>query len=106
RVLGDLAESGYDAEWDCLPAASVGASHIRDRVFILAYPRCESRLVRRCSVNGRNKLVQQGNYGRTSKRGENRKLIAMVPGIRSGASAHWWRAQSRVARSIDDFPER
>ena len=36
-VLGDLAESGYDAEWDCIPAAAVGAPHIRNRVFILAY---------------------------------------------------------------------
>lgn len=37
RVLGDLAQSGYDAEWDCIPAASVGAPHLRDRVFIIAY---------------------------------------------------------------------
>ena len=38
RVLGDLAEVGYDAEWHCIPAAAVGAPHIRDRVWILAYP--------------------------------------------------------------------
>lgn len=37
RVLGDLAACGYDAEWDCVPAASVGAPHLRDRVFIVAY---------------------------------------------------------------------
>lgn len=36
-VLGDLAELGYDAEWDCLPAAYVGAPHIRNRVWIVAY---------------------------------------------------------------------
>lgn len=36
-VLGDLAALGYDAEWDCIPAASVGAPHRRDRVFIVAY---------------------------------------------------------------------
>lgn len=36
-VLGDLAEIGYDAEWDCLPASAFGAPHLRDRVFILAY---------------------------------------------------------------------
>lgn len=41
RVLGDLAESGYDAEWDCVPASAVGAPHRRDRVFILAYPNRE-----------------------------------------------------------------
>ena len=37
RVLGTLAEVGYDAEWHCIPAAYVGAPHIRDRVFVLAY---------------------------------------------------------------------
>lgn len=37
RVLGDLAESGYDVEWDCIPAAAVGAPHLRDRVFAVAH---------------------------------------------------------------------
>ncbi len=41
RVLGDLAESGYHAEWDCLPAAAFGAPHRRDRVFLVAYPGSE-----------------------------------------------------------------
>ncbi|HEU4541968.1 MAG TPA: DNA cytosine methyltransferase, partial [Jiangellaceae bacterium] len=37
-VLGDLAACGYDAEWDCIPAAAVGAPHLRDRWFCVAYP--------------------------------------------------------------------
>jgi DNA-cytosine methyltransferase len=41
RVLGDLAEIGYDAEWQVIPAAAVGAPHKRDRVFIVAYPNDE-----------------------------------------------------------------
>lgn len=36
-ILRDLAQSGYDAEWDCIPAAAVGAPHRRDRVFIVAH---------------------------------------------------------------------
>jgi DNA (cytosine-5)-methyltransferase 1 len=43
RVLGDLAARGYDAEWDCLPAEAVGADHQRDRVWIVAYPKCRGR---------------------------------------------------------------
>ena len=35
-VLGDLAEMRYDTRWDCIPAASVGAPHLRDRVFVIA----------------------------------------------------------------------
>lgn len=38
-VLRGLAEVGYSAEWDCFPASAVGASHRRERVFILAYLR-------------------------------------------------------------------
>jgi len=37
RVLGDLAEVGFHAEWDCIPASYVGAPHNRDRVWIVAY---------------------------------------------------------------------
>ena len=37
RVLGDLANIGYDTEWQVIPAAAVGAPHKRDRVFIVAY---------------------------------------------------------------------
>ena len=38
RVLGDLAEIGYNTEWQVIPAAAVGAPHKRDRVFIVGYP--------------------------------------------------------------------
>lgn len=42
-VLGDLAEIGYDAEWEVISASSVGANHQRDRAYILAYPRGRRR---------------------------------------------------------------
>jgi len=37
-VCGDLADCGYDAEWSLVSACSVGAPHMRQRVFIVAYP--------------------------------------------------------------------
>lgn len=37
RVLSDLCSLGYDCLWNCVPACAVGANHIRDRVWILAY---------------------------------------------------------------------
>jgi DNA (cytosine-5)-methyltransferase 1 len=37
-VLGDLATLRYDAEWHCIRAADVGAPHLRDRIWIVAYP--------------------------------------------------------------------
>ena len=38
RVLGDLADLGYDARWYGLRAADVGAAHGRFRVFLFATP--------------------------------------------------------------------
>ncbi len=38
RVLGDLATIGYNAEWENIPAAFVGAPQRRERVWIVAYP--------------------------------------------------------------------
>ncbi|MEL7445075.1 MAG: DNA cytosine methyltransferase [Pseudomonadota bacterium] len=43
-VLGSLASIRYDAEWHSIPASYVGAPHIRDRVWILAYPENKPRL--------------------------------------------------------------
>lgn len=42
RVLGDLAELGYDAAWTGLRAADVGAPHGRWRVFVLAWPAADT----------------------------------------------------------------
>jgi DNA (cytosine-5)-methyltransferase 1 len=38
RVLGDLAELGFDAEWENIPAGALGAPHRRERVWLVAYP--------------------------------------------------------------------
>ena len=40
RVLQDLWEIGYNAEWHCIPASAFGAPHRRDRIWIIAYPAC------------------------------------------------------------------
>ncbi len=38
RVLADLATIGYNAQWQIVSAASVGAPHRRDRLIFVAYP--------------------------------------------------------------------
>jgi len=38
-IFADLAESGFDARWDCISAASVGAPHLRERLWIVANAR-------------------------------------------------------------------
>ena len=37
-VVGELAANGYDCEWACLSAADLGAWHLRDRWWMVAYP--------------------------------------------------------------------
>jgi len=43
RVLGTLAEIGFDAEWHCIPSGVFGSHFRRDRMFIIAsrpFTRC------------------------------------------------------------------
>ncbi|MEO5367893.1 MAG: DNA (cytosine-5-)-methyltransferase [Magnetococcus sp. WYHC-3] len=53
RVLGSLAEIGYDAEWSDIRASDVGAPHRRERIWIVAYPH-KSQLERRGLSCGEN----------------------------------------------------
>jgi DNA (cytosine-5)-methyltransferase 1 len=43
RVLWDISEVGYDAEWHCISASELGAHHHRDRVWIICYPQHAGR---------------------------------------------------------------
>jgi len=49
RVLWDISSVGYDAEWHCISASSIGAPHKRDRVWIVAYPNGNSKPI--CPIN-------------------------------------------------------
>ena len=37
-VSADLVALRYDLQWHCIPAAYAGAAHLRDRIWIVAYP--------------------------------------------------------------------
>jgi len=54
-ILSDLAEVGYDAEWQVISAADVGAWHLRKRLWIVAYPNGSRREGKECSA-GREDL--------------------------------------------------
>lgn len=77
RVLGDLADLGFDAEWRSLRASDVGAPHGRFRVFVLAaHPGSErTRIHSRASGQEREQagtrgatLVPPGNRTAASER--------------------------------------
>lgn len=93
RVLGDLAEIGYDAEWDCIPAAAVGAPHRRDRVFIVAYPNGEPEPVLHCGSR------QAGSRAATSTR-----AVDSLDAYRREVGHRQWGAEPGVGRVVDGVP--
>jgi DNA (cytosine-5)-methyltransferase 1 len=68
RVLGDLAEARYDAEWACLSAGEFGAPHLRKRVWIVAYPARDAEA--RPASPPRSERQRAGAGGERSRAGE------------------------------------
>lgn len=98
RVLADLAESGFDAEWEVLSACMFGAPHTRERMFLVAYPQCAER-------------------GPFSAEGcdladEHHGVSAVGQEVPSGAgsggttSQRWWATEPSVGRVADGVPRR
>jgi DNA (cytosine-5)-methyltransferase 1 len=124
RVLGDLAEIGYDAEWQVIPAAAVGAPHKRDRVFIVAYPNnagmgTQRREVQRQKSSGQQKrqVVAQYVFGRRGAEMANadgrrqQKCDAQI-GVVSILSKsrernnEWWEVEPNVGRVANGVSDR
>ena len=84
-VLGALAEAGYDAEWACIPAAAVGACHLRDRWWCVAYASGTDR-GRRPEGAGRRQRGPAGADGcRIPEGGGSAEQPAHAQGGRRGA---------------------
>ena len=64
RVLWDLSEVGYDAEWHCIPASELGAHHHRDRVWIICHPQKLQR--NGGNTNGEDGKCKIPEFGNTS----------------------------------------
>ncbi len=80
RVLGDLASLGYDAEWENIPAAAVGAPHPRERVWIVAYPSKEHEWQRMEAAEISKQL--RGIFGRDwADRANQPEFLRMAHGI-------------------------
>ena len=62
RVLGDLAEMRYDAEWDCLPACDFGAPFRRERIYILAIADGKYGQERMGAQPNRSKTIFAGHH--------------------------------------------
>lgn len=91
RVLGDLAQLGYDAEWCCFRSCTVGTPFTRPRLFILAYP-------------NREQLGEHGFTGDNSSPDRGRH----DNGTRGAVDGQWeqWAKEPGVDRVVDGVPNR
>ena len=127
-VLREIAALGYCAEWRIVSAASVGANHRRDRVFIVAYPSGIGSDVRRSKQCGQP-LSERGTLqGQTGTSGsvmadaevfglQGRQNLAnrenQEPGHgstrnHSGARSfsNWWQTEPGMGRVANGVPNR
>lgn len=98
RVLGTLAEIGYDAEWHCIPAAYVGAPHIRDRVFVLGYANGTRWFARQQTC----KTVGHGHTAVSA----GRHAAPMANPKQKPKRCDWWAIEPAVGRVADGVPAR
>jgi len=100
-LLGDLAASGYDTEWDCLPASAIGANHRRDRVWLLAYRE-------RPGLEGHAGHGDDGDQPRRLDTDAHRPAAARclrAPGPDAERSG-WWDVEPLVGRVAHGVPHR
>jgi DNA (cytosine-5)-methyltransferase 1 len=97
RVLGDLAECGYDAEWENIPAAALGGAHLRERVWLVAYPHGIGQA-------GRRPLASF--YGAAEAEFSGRKIQIGKTDYNGFLGSVWDASASRVWGMADGLPDR
>ena len=91
-ILWELSQSGFNAEWQVISATSVGAEHLRERVFIVSYPEC----VRRHRGRQLVELSRQNAIFRTSR-------SIQFPGL---VRSNFWQMPSGVRRTSNGLSRR
>ena len=95
-VLGTLSTLGYDAEWHVISAASVGAPHRRERIWIIA--------VR--NANGEREIsdcVSDSNRAGRQQQRRPKSVPAEQPAVECGG---WWESEPDVGRVAHGIPSR
>ena len=116
RVLCDLAQIGYDAEWQIVGADDVGAWHRRKRIWIVAYPNrdrtkwneSENGTGRRPEQSGEN--VPNSNRKRSQRmesESQKSQRSDKQTGLQGGTgNGGWWDVEPDVGRVAHGIPKR
>jgi DNA (cytosine-5)-methyltransferase 1 len=127
EVLGELALCGYDAEWQIVSAASLGAPHIRERIIIVAYSDAIGRqregvpILPRRSYENRLNSSRRGNEVSDASNHEEGESVGVrrssLPSVvagngrarlfsRSPVQSGAWEVEPDVGRVADGVPRR
>ena len=99
RVIADLAEIGYDAEWQIVGADDVGAWHRRKRIWIVAYTKRDdgtngigtsSRKIEKRNYDTKKWTQNSNQFGGSSKMSE--PISQDAPNTDSSRRRERWRS--------------
>ena len=131
-VIADFASLGYDTEWHLVSAASVGAPHRRDRIFIIAHtndtgsgtPRGRANSDRSQEIKEQNNVSQpwlsglNANVAHNDSERDGVNQSSQAAGQArffradntrreaSNVSGQWWATEPDVGRVADGVPAR
>ena len=96
-VLGEFSKIGYDCEWHCISASSIGAPHERDRIWIVGYPDSTQR------TRGRSSERVQSGQPESHLRSDCRKARAILD-YQGFPKEEAWNVKSSLDRVINGIP--
>jgi DNA (cytosine-5)-methyltransferase 1 len=111
KVLWDLAEMGFDAEWGCIGAHNANAPHKRERIWVVAYSK-QNGFDGTTLTGGIDTTILNATEGEDipgkSERGSSPCLLAYQPKQRTNVRRcpKWWDAEPELGRVANGIPNR
>ena len=105
QVLREISEIGYDAEWHCITAASIGAPHRRDRIWIVAYPRDNTRrdsITGSLGRDGERELEERVRTSKTTETSGSSETSETLPNSNSEGLQGQREITSRISKELQD----
>jgi DNA (cytosine-5)-methyltransferase 1 len=97
RVLGNLAEMGFDARWGVLGAADIGAPHQRDRIWIVGKQKMADTWGKRCNTRNKRKLETNQAIGST-------RTISIKSSLER-YNRNNWSSEPDICRMVNGIPD-
>jgi DNA (cytosine-5)-methyltransferase 1 len=106
QVLREISEIGYDAEWHCITAASIGAPHRRDRIWIVAYPRNSTgrdSITGSLGRDGERELEERVRTSETTETTRSSETSETLSNSNSQGLQRQWEITGRISKELQDI---